>query len=272
MGTNRTQGWGYDDLSRFMRASGDPEADRRAAEMATGFTPTALVPMVIETTGRGERAFDIYSLLLKERIVFIGTAVDDQVANLAIAQMLYLAREDPERDIQLYINSPGGSVTAGLAIYDTMELISPDVSTICMGLAASMATVLLASGQKGKRYALPSATIMMHQASGGAQGVATDIEIVAREIIRINSLIRQILVDKTGQPMERIARDFDRDFYMTAQDARNYGLIDEVLSRPSQMRELTQSDGAGTSLLNGGSREPETVREPDTDGGSGFRR
>ena len=185
--------------------------------------------MVIETSPRGERAFDIYSLLLKERIVFLNTPINDQIANIIIAQLLFLEREDPDRDINLYISSPGGQINAGLAIYDTMQLITPAVSTICVGIAASMATVLLSGGAKGKRYALPNSTIHMHQAMGGAQGQASDIEIAAREIIRLQDKIRNILSEHTGQPYDRIARDSDRDFYMTAEQAVEYSLIDEIL-------------------------------------------
>lgn len=190
-----------------------------------------LIPMVIESGARGERAFDIYSLLLKERIVFLGTPIDDNVANLIVAQLLYLEREDPEKDISLYIHCPGGIISAGLAIYDTMQLVRPDVSTICVGLAASMGTLLLAAGTKGKRYALPNSTIHMHQAVGGAQGQAADIEIAAREIIRLQEMIRTILARHTGQPVEKIARDTDRDFYLSAEQALEYGLIDHILSR-----------------------------------------
>src|SRR3954468_11509097 len=174
----------------------------------------SMVPMVVEGTNRGERAYDIYSLLLKERIVFLGTPIDDYVANLIIAQLLYLDREDPDKDIQMYIHSPGGSVTAGLAIYDTMQLIRPDVSTICVGMAASMGAVLLVAGAKGKRFALPNATVMLHQASGGFEGTATDIEIRAREILRLQTKLREIVHERTGQPMERINRDLARAFFM----------------------------------------------------------
>ncbi len=191
-----------------------------------------IVPMVIETGARGERAFDIYSLLLKERIVFLGTPINDQVANLIVAQLLYLEREDAEKDINIYINSPGGVITSGLAIYDTMQLIRPDVSTICVGMAASMGTVLLCAGTKGKRYALPNATIHMHQPVGGAQGQAADIEIAAREILRVQEIIRGILSAQTGQPIEKVARDTDRDYYLTAAQAKEYGLVDEVLAGP----------------------------------------
>ena len=178
---------------------------------------------------RGERAFDIYSLLLRERIVFLGTPFGDQVANLIVAQLLYLEREDPEKDISLYINSPGGVISSGLAIYDTIQLIKPDVSTICVGLAASMGTVLLCAGTKGKRYALPNSTVHMHQPMGGAQGQATDIEIAAREILRLQDKLRSMLTDNTGQDYDRIARDTDRDYYLTAEQAVEYGLVDEIL-------------------------------------------
>ena len=185
--------------------------------------------MVIESGSRGERAFDIYSLLLKERIIFLGTPINDQVANLLVAQLLYLDREDPERDISIYINSPGGVINSGFAILDTMNLIRPSVSTICVGLAASMATVLLCAGTKGKRYALPNSTIHMHQALGGAQGQASDVEIAAREMLRLNDKVRQMISDSTGQPYEKVAKDTDRDYYLTAEQAKDYGLIDEVL-------------------------------------------
>ncbi len=190
-----------------------------------------LVPMVIESTNRGERSFDIYSLLLKERIIFLGTAIDDTVANLVIAQLLYLDREDPEKDINMYIHSPGGIITAGLAIYDTMQLVKPDVATICVGFAASMGTVLLVGGAKGKRYALPNSTIMIHQASGGFEGAASDIEIRAKEILRLQNRIREIMAEHTGQPMDRIIRDTDRDFFMDALQAKEYGIVDNVLTK-----------------------------------------
>jgi len=204
-------------------------------------SPSNVIPMVVEHTNRGERAYDIYSLLLKERIVFLGTPVDDYIANNIIAQLLYLDREDPEKDIQLYIHSPGGSVTAGLAIYDTMQLIRPDVSTICVGMAASMGAVLLAGGTAGKRYALPSSTVMIHQAAGGFEGTAADIEIRAREILRIQTRLREILVQHSGQPMDRIARDSDRDFFMTAEQAKDYGIIDDVVGR-TQLDNLPSQD------------------------------
>ncbi|MFC1899150.1 ATP-dependent Clp protease proteolytic subunit [Chloroflexota bacterium] len=193
--------------------------------------PMNVIPMVIESSARGERAFDIYSLLLRERIVMLGMPINDQVANVIIAQLLYLEREDPDKDISLYIHSPGGVIASGLAIYDTMQLIRPDVSTICVGMAASMGTILLCAGAAGKRYALPNSTIHLHQAVGGAQGQASDIEIAAREIIRLQDIIRGILVDHTGQDKEKIILDTDRDFYLNPEQAVKYGIIDEILSR-----------------------------------------
>ena len=193
------------------------------------FVPQNMVPMVIETSPRGERAFDIYSLLLKERIIFLGTPINDQVANLIIAQLLFLEREDPDKGINLYINSPGGVISAGLAIYDTMQLINPEVSTICLGMTASMATILLSGGHKGKRYVLPNSTVHMHQPMGGAQGQATDIEIAAREIIRLQDKIRTMLAFNTGQTYDKIARDTDRDYYLSAEQAVEYSLVDEIL-------------------------------------------
>ena len=198
----------------------------------TSLAPQSLIPMVIETSGRGERAFDIYSLLLKERIVFLGTPINDQVANVIVAQLLFLDREDPGKDIQLYINSPGGMVYAGMAIYDTMQLVRAPISTIAVGVTASFGTVLLTAGAKGKRYALPHATVHMHQPLGGAQGQATEIEIQAKEILRLREELNQILSHHTGQPIERIAEDTDRDRYMSAEQAKEYGLIDEVLYPP----------------------------------------
>ncbi len=200
--------------------------------------PMNVIPMVIESSARGERAFDIYSLLLKERIVILGMAIGDQVANVIIAQLLYLEREDPDKDISLYIHCPGGIISSGLAIYDTMELIRPDVSTICVGLAASMGTLLLCGGAKGKRYALPNATIHMHQAVGGAQGQATDIEIAAREIMRMQEIIRGIIAKHTGQPMEKIVHDTDRDFYLNPEQAVEYGIVDEILSKKPAEKKL----------------------------------
>ena len=199
--------------------------------------PTNVIPMVIETGTRGERAFDIYSLLLRERIVMLGMPINDQVANVTIAQLLYLEREDPDKDINLYIHCPGGIISAGLAIYDTMQIIRPEVSTICVGLAASMGTVLLCAGAKGKRYALPHSTIHMHQAAGGAQGQAADIEIAAREILRIQEIMRNILVQHTGQTLEKIIHDTDRDFYLDPQQAVEYGLVDEILTKPTEEKD-----------------------------------
>ncbi|NLM45781.1 MAG: ATP-dependent Clp endopeptidase proteolytic subunit ClpP [Firmicutes bacterium] len=191
----------------------------------------ALVPMVVEQTNRGERAYDIYSRLLKDRIIFIGSPIDDTVANLVIAQLLFLESEDPDKDINIYINTPGGSVYSGLAIYDTIQYIKPDVSTICVGLAASMGAVLLTAGTKGKRFALPNSRVMVHQPLGGARGQAVDIEIHAREILRIRERLNQILAFHTGQDVETIARDTDRDFFMSAEQAKEYGLIDGVLQK-----------------------------------------
>jgi len=196
--------------------------------------PMNVIPMVIESGARGERAFDIYSLLLRERIIILGMPINDQVANVIIAQLLYLEREDPDKDISLYVHCPGGIISAGLAIYDTMQLIRPDVSTICVGLAASMGTLLLSSGAKGKRYALPNSTIHLHQAFGGAQGQAADVEIAAREIMRIQDVIRDILAKHTGQPLEKITHDTDRDFYLNPQQAVEYGIVDEILGKPAK--------------------------------------
>jgi len=193
---------------------------------------SSVVPMVVENSGRGERAYDIYSLLLKNRIVFLGSPIDDQVANLVVAQLLYLSREDPESGIQMYINSPGGQVYAGMAIYDTMRMIPNKISTVAVGVAASFGTVLLAAGEKGQRYALPHATIHMHQPLGGAQGQASDIEIQAKEILRIKERLNEILAAATDQDVETIIRDTERDFYMSAQQAVEYGLVDKVLEAP----------------------------------------
>ena len=190
------------------------------------------VPMVVERSNRGERAYDIYSRLLKERIIFLGGPIDDSVANVVVAQLLFLESEDPDKDIHLYINSPGGVVTAGLAIYDTMQYIKPDVSTICIGQAASMGSLLLTAGAKGKRYALPLARIMIHQPLGGAQGQSTDIQIQAKEILRLREVGNDILAKHTGQPREKLIADTERDNFMTAQEAKEYGLIDEVITRP----------------------------------------
>ena len=196
-----------------------------------------IIPMVVETSPRGERAFDIYSLLLRERIVFLSSTIVDQVANLIIAQLLYLEREDPDKDIHLYINSPGGVISAGLAIYDTMQVVQCDVSTICVGMTASMATVLLCGGTKGKRYALPNATVHMHQPMGGAQGQASDIEIAAREILRLQDKVRTIIADHTGQTYEKVARDTDRDYYLSAEQAKEYGIVDEILTGQQEEQE-----------------------------------
>lgn len=198
--------------------------------------PRNVIPMVIESGTRGERAFDIYSLLLRERIVMLGMPINDQVANVIIAQLLYLEREDPDKDISLYIHCPGGVISAGLAIFDTMQLIRCDVSTICVGLAASMGTILLSAGTAGKRYALPNATIHMHQAFGGAQGQAADIEIAAREIMRIQDIIRNILAKHTGQSLEKITHDTDRDFYLSPAQAVEYGIVDEILTKPEEKK------------------------------------
>jgi ATP-dependent Clp protease protease subunit len=199
--------------------------------------PQNVMPHVVESGPRGERAWDLYSMLLKERIIMLFTPIDDTIANTLIAQLLYLEREDPERDISMYIQSPGGVITSGLAIYDTMQLIRPAVSTICVGMAASMATVLLCAGAKGKRFALPHATIHMHQASGGVQGQAADMVIAAKEIMRQQDIIRDIFVKGTGQSQEKITHDMDRDFYMNPEQAVEYGLIDEVLNKASETKE-----------------------------------
>lgn len=195
---------------------------------------SALIPMVIETTGRGERAYDIYSLLLKERIVFLGTAIDDNIANLVVAQLLFLDREDPDKEISIYIHSPGGVIYSGLAIYDTMQSIRAPVSTIAVGATASMATILLAAGTPGRRFALPNATVHMHPAGGGVQGYAPDVEIQARELLRMQSKIQEILASHTGQTRERIGADFDRDYYMDAPGAVEYGIVDEIIQAASK--------------------------------------
>ena len=191
----------------------------------------ALVPMVIEQTSRGERSFDIYSRLLKERVIFLTGQVEDHMANLIVAQMLFLEAENPDKDIHFYINSPGGSVTAGMSIYDTMQFIKPDVSTLCMGMAASMGAFLLSAGAKGKRFVLPNAKVMIHQPLGGTRGQATDIEIHARDILKTREQLNRILAERTGQPLEKIARDTERDYYLNAQEAKDYGLVDEVISK-----------------------------------------
>lgn len=195
---------------------------------------SSLIPMVVETSGRGERAYDIYSLLLKNRIIFLGSGINDQVANLVVAQLLYLSREDPESGIQMYINSPGGQVYSGMAIYDTMRMIPNKISTVAVGVAASFGTVLLAAGSKGQRYTLPHATIHMHQPLGGAQGQASDIEIQAKEILRLKERINQILAEATGQDVDTIIKDTERDFFMSAEEAVKYGLVDKVLEVPEK--------------------------------------
>ena len=199
--------------------------------------PQALIPMVIESTGRGERAYDIYSLLLKERIIFLGSGINDQIANLIVAQLLYLDSQDPEKPISLYINSPGGIMYHGMAIYDTMQQVRAPVSTIAVGVTASMGTMLLAAGANGQRYALPHATIHMHPAGGGAQGYAPDVEIQYKELQRMQNLLHELLAKHTGQPVEKIADDFDRDRWMSAEDAVEYGIIDEVLKTPGETGE-----------------------------------
>ncbi|MFQ5638943.1 MAG: ATP-dependent Clp endopeptidase proteolytic subunit ClpP [bacterium] len=201
----------------------------------------SLVPMVIEQTGRGERAYDIFSRLLKERIIFIGTAIDDTIASLCIAQMLFLEADDPEKDIAIYVNSPGGYVTAGLAIYDTMQHVKPDVVTYCMGQASSMGAIILAAGAKGKRFALPHARVMIHQPLGGAQGQATDIEIHTKEILTIREKLNEILSFHTGQTIDKISKDTDRNFFMSSEDARKYGIIDEVLDRTGLTKKISKN-------------------------------
>ena len=212
------------------------------------------VPMVVEQTSRGERAYDIFSLLLKNRIIFLGTPIDDTVANLIVAQLLFLAQEDPERDIQMYVNSPGGQVDAGLAIYDTMHLIPPDVATTCVGMAASMGAVLLGGGAKGKRAALPNARILIHQASAGVQGTAADIEVQAREILRLNARLKELMAADTGQEIERISRDINRDYWMSAREARDYGVIDMIhgqteATHAADLAEAAVLDTAGKPLV-----------------------
>ena len=193
-------------------------------------SPQMVIPYVVENTSRGERVYDIYSRLMRERIIILGTPIDDQIANVVVSQLLFLEHEDPERDIQIFINSPGGSVYAGMAMYDTMQMIRPDVATLCVGMAASMATILLAGGAKGKRYSLPHSTIHMHPALGGARGSAPDAEIQIRELLRMQTMIREQMAKDTGQPVDKIARDFDRDLFMTPEQAKEYGIIDEVLA------------------------------------------
>ena len=201
-----------------------------------------LIPMVVEQDGRGERAFDIYSRLLKDRIIFLGTAIDDNVANVVVAQMLYLEAEDPDKEIFFYLNSPGGNVSSGMAIYDTMQYIKPQINTVCMGQSASMAAILLAAGEKGKRFALPHSRILIHQPLGGFQGQATDIDIQAREILRLKDELNKILSDLTGQPLEKIMNDTERDYFMTSQQAKEYGLIDEIVVRKTVVSGAIKGD------------------------------
>jgi ATP-dependent Clp protease protease subunit len=227
--------------------------------------PEVLIPMVIETTNRGERAFDIYSRLLKDRIIFIGTPIDDQVANVVMAQLLFLASDDPDKDINIYINSPGGVVTAGLAIYDTMRYVSPRVSTVCMGLAASMATVLLAGGAKGMRLALPNTRILIHQPSGGFEGQATDIQIHAKEILRMRQTLNEMLAKHTGQAIEKIERDTERDFFMSAQEAKEYGIIDDIIVTSSRDGRSAAKDGR-LELASSGGGQPDPRPEPEREG------
>ena len=202
-----------------------------------------LIPMVIEQSSRGERAYDIYSRLLKDRIIFLGTSINDEIANLLIAQLLFLESEDPEKDINFYINSPGGVVTAGMAVYDTMQYIQPNIATVCIGQAASMGAVLLAAGAEGKRYALPNTRIMIHQPMGGSQGQASDIAIQAKEILRMRDALNQILVHHTKQPIERIEKDTDRDFFMSGADAREYGIVDHVMASRDDLDRLAEKEG-----------------------------
>jgi len=202
-----------------------------------------LIPMVIEQSSRGERAYDIYSRLLKDRIIFLGTAMNDEVANLIIAQLLFLESEDPDKDINFYINSPGGLVTAGLAIYDTMQYIKPDITTVCIGQAASMGAVLLTAGTSGKRYSLPNARILIHQPMGGFQGQASDIEIQAKEILRMKDTLNHILVNHTGKALDQIQKDTDRDFFMSGEEAKNYGIIDHVITNRDDLDQLEEAEG-----------------------------
>ena len=199
-----------------------------------------LIPMVIEQSSRGERAYDIYSRLLKDRIIFLGTAMNDEIANLIIAQLLFLESEDPDKDINFYVNSPGGLVTAGLAVYDTMQYIKPDITTVCIGQAASMGAVLLAAGAQGKRYSLPNSRILIHQPMGGFQGQASDIEIQAKEILRMKDRLNQILVEHTGKQMEAIQKDTDRDFFMSGEEAKNYGIVDHVIANRDDLDKLEE--------------------------------
>jgi ATP-dependent Clp protease protease subunit len=237
-------GHGADEHRRTMRSAirpGTPPGPEKDQDTMQIPTIENLIPMVVESTNRGERAFDIYSRLLKDRIIFLGTPVDDQIANVIIAQMLFLEHEAPDQDIRLYINSPGGVVYSGLAIYDTMQMIKSDVATFCMGMAASMAAVLLAGGTKGKRFMLPNARVMIHQGSAGFRGAVPDIEVVARETISLTTKLTEILALHTGQPFDKVKHDTERDYYMTAQDARSYGIVDEVLE-PTKVLELVAAN------------------------------
>ena len=201
-----------------------------AYDVVSAKSPSMVVPYVVETSSRGERVYDIYSRLLKERIIILGTPIESQIANVIVAQLLFLQHEDPDGDISLYINSPGGEVNAGLAIYDTMQMVTPDIATWCLGFAGSMATPLLAGGTKGKRFSLPNSTIHMHPAGGGARGYAPDVEIQIKELLRLQNIVRNLLVKHTGQTLERISRDFDRDLFMTPEQAKEYGIIDEIMT------------------------------------------
>ena len=229
--------------------------------------PEAVIPYVVESTNRGERSYDIYSRLLKDRIIFLGTPVDDQVANVIMAQLLFLQGEDPEKDIWLYINSPGGSVYAGLAIYDTMQYVEPNVNTICMGTAASMAAVLLAGGAAGHRYSLPNTNVLIHQPSGGFSGQAADIQIHAQEILRVRRRLDEILAHHTGQPIDVIHRDSERDFFMSADEAKKYGLVDEIIE--AKPKAASSNGSGGKSHVNGGSHAGTSSSQgPSTDGGA----
>ncbi len=229
----------------------------------------SLIPMVIETTGRGERAYDIYSLLLKERIVFLGTPINDQVANLIVAQLLFLDRENPDKEIQIYINSPGGEIYPGLAVYDTMQMLRAPISTIAVGWTASLGTVLLAAGHKGRRFALPHATIHMHPAGGGARGYAPDVEIQYKELKRMQDLLHSILSKHTGQSPEKIADDFDRDYFMDASKAVEYGIIDEVLISEEEVKEAGQKKEVGQKKETGGAEREEAAQKKETAGVEG---
>jgi ATP-dependent Clp protease protease subunit len=245
--------------------NGETTGERRMNPEWLSRQQEVLIPMVIETTNRGERAFDIYSRLLKDRIIFIGTPIDDQVANVVMAQLLFLASDDPDKDINVYINSPGGVVTAGLAVYDTMRYVSPRVSTVCMGLAASMATVLLAGGAAGMRFALPNTRILIHQPSGGFEGQATDIQIHAKEILRMRQTLNEMLAKHTGQAIEKIERDTERDFFMSAQEAKEYGIIDDIIVTASRDGRSAAKDGR-LELASSGGGHADPRQEPEREG------